>query len=60
MDKMKLKYEDVVYEMAAPARKLEILLWLLTGGRKGKLFIRETKDFRKWMAPPSHTNCRCL
>jgi len=27
-----MRFEDVVYEMAVPAKKLDIIIWLLTGG----------------------------
>jgi len=52
-----MRFEDVVYEMAVPAKKLDIIIWLLTGGKKGKLFVRESKTFKKWY--PDHVNCRC-
>lgn len=57
--KRKLKYEEVVYEMAVPASRIEIVVWLITFGKFGRLFVRESKHFRKWM-PGEDINCRCV
>lgn len=54
-----LTFEDVKYDMAVPAKRLDVFLWLMTGGKKGKLFVRKTKDFKKW-TPPKSFNCRCV
>lgn len=60
-----MKITEVVYDMAEPAKKMDIIKWLLTGGRYGKLFIKVPRRFNKYWAeldnrctPPLHINCR--
>lgn len=57
--KQKPSYEDVTYEMAVPAKKIEIIKWLISGGRYGKLFVNRRVDFRRWSAMDD-INCRCV
>jgi hypothetical protein len=57
MSMRKINFEEVTYEMARPATKLQILIWLLTNGRKGKLFIKKSESFRLYTI--GHVNCRC-
>lgn len=53
---------EVSYSIAVPARKRDVALWLLTGGKFGKLFVRDTikaKKFHAELDNRTHINCRC-
>ena len=57
-----MKITEVSYSIAAPARKRDITLWLLTGGKFGKLFVRQdikTKKYHAELDNRMHINCRC-
>ena len=55
-----MNYKDIPYDVAVPSSKLKILLWLITGGKKGELFIKEQKTVRQWFGPKDQINCRCV
>lgn len=57
---IKLKTETVVFDKAVPAPKLQILLWLVTCGRRGRLFEREKTEAIKYSSPTDGINCRCV
>lgn len=57
---IKLKTETVVFDKAVPAPKLQILLWLVTCGRRGRLFEREKTEAIKYSSQPVEPNCRCV
>lgn len=57
MSMRKVNIENVTYEMARPATRLQIIVWLLTNGRKGKLFVKKQESFRRYTI--GHINCRC-
>lgn len=54
----KIKTEIVAFDVAVPAKKLDIIAWLISGGRFGKLFVREKLEVKKFF-PPKSFNCRC-
>lgn len=56
---MKIKTERVAFDMAAPAKWHQVALWLITNGRRGKLFISKREEFNKFIAPTS-INCRSV
>ena len=56
---IKLKTETVHFDKAVPAPKMQVLLWLVTGGRRGRLFEREKTEAIKYSSPPVGINCRC-
>lgn len=56
---IKLKTETVVFDKAVPAPKLQVLIWLVTGGRRGRLFERKKTEATKYSSPPTGINCRC-
>jgi len=56
-----IRLEQVTYAMAEPAPKMQVLIWLITFGKMGKLFVRKNRDFNRWhpeMDP--RMNCRCV
>ena len=57
-----MKITEVIYDMAEPAKKWDIVKWLLTGGRYGKLYIKVPTRFNKyWAEMDKRTiNCRCV
>jgi hypothetical protein len=55
----KIHTEDVIYEFAVPCSKWQIFLWLITGGKKGRLFKQHQQECRKYFTPPERFNCRC-
>lgn len=57
---IKLKAETVVFDKAVPAPKLQVLLWLITCGTKGRLFEREKTEATKYSSPQDGINCRCV
>lgn len=58
---MKLRTEKVVYDMAEPASKIQIIIWLITFGRKGRVFVSKPKRYTKFYSHPDDRmiNCRC-
>lgn len=56
--KSRVKIEKVTYEMAENAPLGQVLLWVVTGGRFGRLFQRKNQDFNKYSADT--VNCRCV
>ena len=57
---IKIKTETVVFDKAVPAPKLQVFLWLITSGRRGRLFEREKTDAIKYSSPPVGLDCRCV
>lgn len=54
-----MKVTEVIYNMAEPASKLDIIKYLFTNGRYGKVFIKKPTAFNEYSAnPPYHLNCR--
>ena len=51
-----MREEVISVDRAVPASRKEILLWLLTGGRKGRLFTAKKIKMSKWC--PAHIMCR--
>lgn len=56
----KIKTETVVFDKAVPAPRLQVLLWLITCGKKGRLFEREKTEAIKYSSIPVGFNCRCV
>jgi hypothetical protein len=54
-----MRLERVVYDMAEPAKRIDVLLLLVTLGKKGKLFVRKKREFDKWSSMDA-VNCRCV
>lgn len=57
---IKIKTETVHFDKAVPAPKMQVLLWLVTGGRRGRLFEREKTEAIKYSSQPDVFNCRCV
>lgn len=55
----KVKTETVTYEMAEPATRIEVIKWLISGGRFGRLYVSKSRKFIRYSAPPTGINCRC-
>lgn len=57
-----MRIEQVTYEMAEPASKLDVLIWLITWGSRGRLFVSKTKNYNKFYSEPDPrtVNCRCV
>ena len=55
---IKIKVDQVLISMAEPAPKWQVVLYLLTGGRKGRLFQEKVVSMKLYAAP-EHINCRC-
>lgn len=49
---------EIDRECVKPARKRDILKWLLTGGRRGSLWDYDRENLWQWSSPPQHINCR--
>lgn len=58
-DKVNINVTEIDAIETAPARKRDIALWLLTGGRFGKLWVKNQVKKNLYSAPPSSINCRC-
>lgn len=58
---MKLRTEKVVYDMAEPASKIQIIIWLITFGRKGRVFVSKSERYTRVYSQPDGRmiNCRC-
>ena len=52
-----MREEIINIDKAIPASRQEVLLWLLTGGKKGRLFTAKKTQMSKWY--PIHTDLRC-
>ena len=56
-----MRTEEVTYDMAEPAARGQIILWLISFGKKGKLFVRKRTKYRAYLADldTRTVNCRC-
>ncbi len=57
---VEIEYEDIPVRVIMPASRLQVFLWLVTGGRKGKCFVEKNETSRRWNTPPQTMNCRCV
>ena len=57
-----MRITEVTYAMAEPAKRLDVLLWLITGGNKGKLFVSVDRQYNKFHAAQDGRtyNCRSI
>lgn len=60
MKKQRIRREIVPFVAAEPAPFGQILLYLLTGGRWGRVYQRRVEMRKLWHVPPDHINCRCV
>ena len=58
--KVKVHTQIVSRDRVTSAGLLDILLYLVTFGRKGRLYIIDKVDVKIYSTPPSHINCRCF
>ena len=58
-----MRITEIAYNIAVPAPKLEIFKYILTGGRYGKLFVKNRVEAKKYWAEQDprtiSANCRC-
>ena len=54
-----MRIEEVTYEMAEPAKKLQVLLWLVSLGKKGKLFVPKKRKYNKFFADVDARTVNC-
>ena len=54
----KIKAEVVVFDKAVPAPRIQVFFWLVTGGKRGRLFERKNTEAITY-TPPTGFNCRC-
>lgn len=50
---------QVFHNVAVPARKRDVLLWLVSAGKYGRLFVAGKTEFTRWESP-THINYRCV
>ena len=53
-----MKIQEISFDMAAPAGRLDIIKYLLSNGRYGKLFVSKARAYKRFPTPPQHINCR--
>ena len=58
MNKIKIQRREKTITKAIPASKLDIIIYLLTFGRKGKTFSYVKENVTEYSVPTSY-NCRC-
>ena len=58
-----IRITEIAYNIAVPAPKLEIFKYIITGGRYGKLFVKNRVEAKKYWAERDprtmNANCRC-
>ena len=58
-----MRTSDINITFAIPAKKWDIVKWLLTGGKFGKVIVPNTVKMQKYHATPdprTSVNCRCV
>mgnify|MGYP000687011610 CR=1 FL=1 len=58
MNKIKIRERKITITKVVPAPMIDILIYLLTLGGKGKTFDYVKENVKEYSAPPSY-NCRC-
>ncbi len=53
-----MRSEMIHITKAVPAKRLDIIKWLITGGKYGKLFVPKIEPMTKYHADLD-VNCRC-
>ncbi len=59
MRKIKITSKETTVSKLVDASRWEIFLYLITNGRKGRLYHVVNYPAKIWQTPPEHINCRC-